>query len=82
MKQTELLVVSLKGVNSFGKFVLARVSREKLRYTISTIIIFITALLIFIRLEYLLGSALVADDIFVSFSSFLFFLLLYMQQIE
>ena len=75
MKQTGLLVVSLKGVNSFGKFVLARVSREKLRYTISTIIIFITALLIFIRLEYLLGlfSALVADAIFVSFSSFLFF---------
>ena len=54
MKQTGLLVVSLKGVNFSGKFVLARVSREKLRYTISTIIIFITALLIFIRLEYLL----------------------------
>ena len=47
-------------------------SREKLPYTISAIIIFITALLTFIRLEYLLRlfSAPVADAIFVSFSSF------------
>ena len=75
MKQTGLLVVSLRGVNSFGKFVLARVSREKLRCTISTIIIFITALLIFIRLECLLGlfSAAVADAILVSFPSFPFY---------
>ena len=58
-------------------------SREKLRYTISTIIIFVTALLMFIRLDYLLGlfSAPVADVIFVSFSSFLF-LSLYMREIE
>ena len=70
-----LLVVSLRGVNFFRKFGLAWVSREKLRYTISTIIIFITALLIFVRLEYLLGlfPAPVADAIFVSFSSLLFY---------
>ena len=36
LKQTGMLVVSLRGVNLFGKFGL---SREKLRYSISTIII-------------------------------------------
>ena len=75
VKQTGLLVVSLKGVNFFGKFVLARVSREKLRYTISAIIIFITALLIFIRLEYLLGlfSVLVLMLFLFPFLLFFFF---------
>ena len=81
MKHTRMLVVSLRGVNFFGKFWLPRVSREKLRYSISTIIIIITALLIFIGLEYLLGlfSAPVADAIF--FPCLLSFLLLSMQQI-
>ena len=39
----------------------------------------LSALLIFIRLEYLLGlfSALVADDIFVSFSSFLLLIIVH-----
>ena len=74
MKHTRMLVVSFRGVNFFGKFWLARVSREKLRYSISTIIIIFTALLIFIGLEYLLGlfSAPVADAIF-----FLVFFLFY-----
>ena len=32
MKQTGMLIVSLRGVNFFGKFGLARVSREKPEY--------------------------------------------------
>ena len=54
--------------------------------TISTIIIIITSLLIFIGVEYhwdiVLFSAPVAHVIFLSFSSFLFLLILYKQQIQ
>ena len=83
MKQTRMLSVSLRGVNFFGKFGLARVSREKLRYTVSTIRIIITALnrvVNILGLGHLLGlfSAPVAAAICLSFYSFLF-LLLYMQ---